>query len=107
LDIDYISNSNELNLTLQYLDQNRIPSVRITSRFLSITTIEQVIDYLIQTFDLPIASKNLQLTMIRGENNSIWKPIRYDQSTTLYQLDIQSNSYLRFEFNFETKLNIK
>jgi hypothetical protein len=97
LDIDYVSNSKGLDITLQYIDQNQVPSMRITSRFLSITTIEQIIDYLIQTFDLPLTSNNFQLTMIRRENNQIWKPIVYDQSTTLYQLDIQSNSYLRFE----------
>jgi hypothetical protein len=97
LDIDYISNSIKLNLTLQYIDQNHIPSIRITSQFLSITTIEQIIDYLIQTFDLTIESNKFQLTIIRRENNEIWKPIFYDRSTTLYQLDIQSNSYLRFE----------
>jgi len=105
LDIDYLSNSIELNLTLQYIDRNRIPSIRISSRFLSITTIEQIIDYLIQTLDLPILSNNLLLTMIKNENNHIWYPIVYDKSTTLYQLDIKSNSYLRFEFSLETKKN--
>jgi hypothetical protein len=103
LDIDYISNSIELNLTLQYIDQNRIPSIRISSRFLSITTIEQIIDYLIQTFDLSVSSNNLILTMIKKENNEIWYPIIYDKSTTLYQLDIKTNNYLRFEFSLENK----
>jgi hypothetical protein len=41
--------------------------------------------------------------MIKNENNHIWYPIVYDKSTTLYQLDIKSNSYLRFEFSLETK----
>lgn len=105
LDIDYISDSNELNLTLQYIDQNGVPSVRITSRFLLITTVEQVIDYLIQTFDLPVISKNLLLTLIQRANNETWKPVLYDRSTTLYQLDVRSDSYLRFEFGVEMKRN--
>lgn len=103
LDIDYISNSIELILTLQYIDQNKIPSVRISSRFLSIITIEQIIDYLIQTFDLSISSNNLLLTMIKKENNDIWYPIIYDKTTTLYQLDIKTNTYLCFEFSLEVK----
>jgi len=41
--------------------------------------------------------------MIKKENNEIWYPIIYDKSTTLYQLDIKTNNYLRFEFSLENK----
>lgn len=105
LDIDYVSDSPELQLTLQYLDQNGISSIRITSRFLSITTVEQVIDYLIQTFDLSMIGENLLLTSIDRGHGEIWMPIVYDRSCTLYQLDILSGSYLRFEFNLQNKRN--
>jgi len=72
---------------------------------LSITTIEQIIDYLIQALELPVLANNLILTMIKRENNEIWYPIIYDKSTTLYQLDIRTNSYLCFEFSLEIKRN--
>ena len=107
LDIDYVSDSPELKLTLQYLDQNGSPSIRITSRFLSITTVEQVIDYLIQTFDLSMAAENLLLTTIDRGHGEIWRPIVYDRSSTLYQLDISSGSSLRFEFSLQSKRNWK
>jgi hypothetical protein len=53
-----------------------------------------------------VSSNNLILTIIKRENNNeIWYPIIYDKSTTLYQLDIKTNSYLRFEFSLEIKKN--
>lgn len=107
LDIDYVSDSSEVNLTLQYVDQNGIPSIRITSKFLSITTIEQVIDYLIATFDLSMTVENLVLTIIDRGHRGIWIPIVYDRSSTLYQLDITSENYLRFEFRIRTRRDWK
>ncbi|CAF3723321.1 unnamed protein product [Rotaria sp. Silwood1] len=86
-----------IELYLEYVKTHTASSEQISARFSPDTTLETIIIHLINELKLSISCRDIALTQIKT-NNIIIPIIDCGPSTTLHELNISSNAYLRFEY---------
>ncbi|CAF1415041.1 unnamed protein product [Adineta steineri] len=86
----------DIKLYLEYVKPNSSTPEKISAQSSPDTTLEAIIKYLVDELNLSVSWRDIALTHIDTNGKSIIN-LSYGSSTTLHQLNISSNAYLRFE----------